>query len=109
MVVAQLVERLLHTPEIFGLNPVVGNLIYFQLLLISCIPRKDETFLLICIFKNAANKSFQGTEEKSSGEKSEKEEGETFGTKMENVGKAIKEEFDKDVDKLAEVTHMKPW
>ena len=29
--VVQLVERLLLIPEIRGLNPVIGNLIYYQL------------------------------------------------------------------------------
>ena len=50
-------------------------------------------------------------EEKTKEVKEEKEEekGETFGNKVKHVGEAIKEEFEKDVDKLAEVTHMKPW
>ena len=58
------------------------------------------------------NNFLQGAEEKS-GEKSgsgDKEEGgESFGDKVKHVGDAIKDEFNKDVDKLAEVTHMKPW
>ena len=39
----------------------------------------------------------------------EEEKGESFGSKVKHVGEAIKEEFEKDVDKVAELTHMKPW
>ena len=39
VVVAQLVERLLQTPEIRGSNPVTGNFIYYQLYQITFIDK----------------------------------------------------------------------
>jgi hypothetical protein len=53
--------------------------------------------------------SLQSTEEKPKEKSSEEDKGETFGSKVKHVGDVIKDEFNKDVDKLAEVTHMKPW
>jgi len=37
------------------------------------------------------------------------EKSESFGDKVKHVGDTIKHEIEKDVDKLAEVTHLKPW
>ena len=37
------------------------------------------------------------------------EGGESFGEKVKHVGEVVKDEFNKDVNKVAEVTHMKPW
>ena len=52
----------------------------------------------------------QGTEEKPAEKSEEKEEGSrSLVDNVKHVGEAIKDEFNKDVDKLAEVTHMKPW
>ena len=42
MVVAQLVERLLLTPDVRGSNPVIDKLLYIQHLFTINLKRKDE-------------------------------------------------------------------
>ena len=42
VVVAQLVERLLLTPEVRGSNPVIGKLFYRRLFVYCQLNRKDE-------------------------------------------------------------------
>lgn len=43
------------------------------------------------------------------GDEKSEEKAESFGDKVKHVGDTIKHEIEKDVDKLAEVTHLKPW
>ena len=42
MVVAQLAEQLLPTPEIPSLNPDIGNEIFFERISVNCYPEKTN-------------------------------------------------------------------